>query len=124
MGSVGMETAPPRMINREQTVAKTGRRMKKFTIRSFPDVSQKRSSAERSESLRLRNHRHTICQDLHSTHNNAVAWLNAIEHHVIIADKVTHGYDPLPRYRLLPLAVHDKGKHLSTQPRNCRHRNQ
>src|SRR6266566_986045 len=31
MGSVGMEIAPARMMNRAQTVAKTGRRMKKST---------------------------------------------------------------------------------------------
>jgi hypothetical protein len=32
MGSVGMETAPARMISRAQTVAKMGRRMKNSTM--------------------------------------------------------------------------------------------
>ena len=38
MGSVGMQTAPARMINRAQTVANTGRRIKKSTTRTLPLV--------------------------------------------------------------------------------------
>jgi hypothetical protein len=32
MGSVGMDVAPAKIISREQTVANTGRRMKKLTM--------------------------------------------------------------------------------------------
>jgi len=36
IGSVGMQTAPARMISSAQTVAKIGRRMKKSTKEALP----------------------------------------------------------------------------------------
>jgi hypothetical protein len=39
MGSVGMQTAPARMISRAQTVANTGRWIKKSTTRTLPFIA-------------------------------------------------------------------------------------
>jgi hypothetical protein len=45
MGSVGMHTAPARMISKAQTVANTGRWIKKSTTRTLPFVCQPSSTA-------------------------------------------------------------------------------
>ena len=45
-GSVGMETAPARTISNAQTVANTGRRIKKSTTRALPFATQARVPAD------------------------------------------------------------------------------
>src|SRR5262245_29216294 len=84
MGSVGMDTAPARMISSAQTVAKMGRRMKNSTIRGRP-------------SLRLRGHRDAVAQELGAGDDHPVAFLDPLQHDVVVAHDLSHLDRLLPR---------------------------
>jgi hypothetical protein len=53
MGSVGMQTAPARIISRAQTVANTGRWIKKSTKRTLPFACAAQEAAMPYEAQRL-----------------------------------------------------------------------
>src|SRR5437016_13760613 len=111
MGRVGMETAPAKTMIREQTVAKTGRRIKKLTIEIV------------SRSLSLWNYRHAVHQHLHAAGDHALAGLNAIQHHIIVSYHIAHLDHALPGHRLLPFTFRNKGEHLAAHARDCRYGN-
>src|SRR6185437_9269839 len=82
MGSVGRHTAPARMMSSAQTVAKTGRRMKKSTnklkplSRSCPGCGYAEDGHAQSGSGFLAanwHHRHIIHQELSSRNDYAIA---------------------------------------------------
>src|SRR6266403_5058784 len=123
MGNVGIVIAPPKMISSAQTVANTGRRMKKSTKHHLifnelsptvfrrsihdaksparmPFTSHKSPvTSHESRLLHLLHHRHAVLQKLQSRNNNEVPWFDAIEHHIIIAQRVAHLQKLLPRHR-------------------------
>src|SRR5436309_14281251 len=111
MGSVGIETAPARMMSSEQTVAKTGRRIKKLTIEIV------------SRSLSLWNYRHAIHQHLYAAGDHALTGLNAVQHHIIVSHHIAHLDHALPGHRFLPFTFRHKSEHLAAHARNRRYRN-
>src|SRR5579864_8999832 len=65
----------------------------------------------------LWNHGRSVGQHLHAADDYAVAGLDAVQHHVVIADDVSHLNHSLPGHNVVSLAFGDKSKDLAAEPR-------
>src|SRR5207302_2447238 len=104
IGSVGIETAPPRMMSRAHTVAKIGRLMKKST------------NIDLLASLDLRVHRHSVRQHLRIRNYDLVPWLQAIGDNIVIAIHWPHLDLTLMSNALAAAILRDIHEELSSDP--------
>src|SRR5262245_24437800 len=131
-----MATAPASTISNEHTVANTGLRVKKLTMRDVlesPRMGLATAAENNSKNclsdqrlsvlicgrlLRLGHHRHAVGQHLHVAYNDPVAGLDAVQHHVVVSYQVAHLDHTLARHRALPLSLSHESEELSAEPRH------
>src|SRR5579872_3455270 len=151
MGSEGIEIAPPKIISSAQTVAKTGRRMKKSTNKDQPTLNKNlrlllaehgtrstKHEARSTSSLLARRSAHARCrlpihnrlhhgcaivQKLQSRHDDVIAFLEAVLHGVVVANRVANMQQLLPRNGFPILVLRQKREELTVDARHCQDRN-
>src|SRR5216117_4038425 len=97
MGRVGMDTAPARMIISAQTVAKMGRRMKKSA--NISPESRRSLLTVCASTGSQRPHRGAVPQELGAGDDDAVAGVDPLQHHVVVAHDLADLEGPLLRHQ-------------------------
>src|SRR6476646_521167 len=98
IGSVGIETAPARMISKAQTVAKMGRRMKKSTKWDLPCSCAPLSGVRAFRTrwwLADRFDRNAVDQELNSRNNHLISSIQTAIDCIIVSDCVAEDHRSL-----------------------------